>query len=53
MIWDVNSFDQWGVELGKQLAARLVPVVAGDLPPDELDQSTAGLIAYVNGTTAQ
>ena len=26
-IWDINSFDQWGVELGKALATRLLPVV--------------------------
>jgi glucose-6-phosphate isomerase len=29
-IWDINSFDQWGVELGKQLAQRIVPELAGD-----------------------
>ena len=28
-IWDINSFDQWGVELGKALATRLLPVVEG------------------------
>ena len=27
-IWDINSFDQWGVELGKELAVKLSPVVA-------------------------
>jgi glucose-6-phosphate isomerase len=30
VIWDVNSFDQWGVQLGKRLAAQLGPAVAGD-----------------------
>jgi len=47
-IWDINSFDQWGVELGKQLAARLYPIVTGEVTSSELDQSTAGLIAFVN-----
>jgi glucose-6-phosphate isomerase len=43
-IWGVNSFDQWGVELGKTLAKRLIPVVEGGEAPDSLDSSTAGLI---------
>ncbi|OKL46297.1 glucose-6-phosphate isomerase [Boudabousia liubingyangii] len=46
-VWGVNSFDQWGVELGKQLALQIYPAVAGD---DEAlaaqDDSTAGLIRY-------
>jgi glucose-6-phosphate isomerase len=29
VLWNLNSFDQWGVELGKQLASRLTPVLAG------------------------
>jgi glucose-6-phosphate isomerase len=41
----VNSFDQWGVELGKQLATQLIPMVKGDAAPDGKDSSTAGLIA--------
>jgi glucose-6-phosphate isomerase len=44
-VWDVNSFDQWGVELGKQLAATLIPMVKGEAAPDGKDASTAGLIA--------
>jgi glucose-6-phosphate isomerase len=44
-IWDVNSFDQWGVELGKQLAATLIPMVQGESAPEGKDGSTAGLIA--------
>jgi len=44
-IWDVNSFDQWGVELGKQLATQLIPMVKGEAAPDGKDSSTAGLIA--------
>jgi glucose-6-phosphate isomerase len=47
-VWDINPFDQWGVELGKELASRLAPIVAdpvGDL--GKLDSSTAGLIAHM------
>ena len=43
-IWDVNSFDQWGVELGKALATRLLPVVRDGASPAALDSSTAGLV---------
>jgi glucose-6-phosphate isomerase len=47
VIWGINSFDQWGVELGKQLANRLLPTLQGDLSHDaQLDASTSGLIAY-------
>ena len=34
VIWDVNSFDQWGVELGKRLASRLSEAVSGESPRD-------------------
>jgi glucose-6-phosphate isomerase len=44
-IWNINSFDQWGVEYGKQLANRLLPVIADGSAADGLDSSTAGLIA--------
>jgi glucose-6-phosphate isomerase len=30
VLWDVNSFDQWGVQLGKLLAAELAPAVGGE-----------------------
>jgi glucose-6-phosphate isomerase len=43
-IWDINSFDQWGVELGKALATRLLPVVQGEAASEELDSSTRGLV---------
>src|SRR5699024_4116868 len=47
VVWGINSFDQWGVELGKQLAKDLADAVAGDEAAiaDE-DASTAGLIRY-------
>src|SRR5699024_3264095 len=46
-VWGIYSFDQWGVELGKQLAKQLAPAVAGDA--DALaaeDSSTASLINF-------
>jgi glucose-6-phosphate isomerase len=47
-IWDINPFDQWGVELGKELASRLAPIVADPSASlTALDASTAGLIAHV------
>ena len=45
IIWNINSFDQWGVELGKQLAMRLLPMIESDASTAALDGSTAGLIA--------
>jgi glucose-6-phosphate isomerase len=44
-IWDINSFDQWGVELGKALAQKIIPELESpaDLPPDH-DSSTNNLI---------
>jgi glucose-6-phosphate isomerase len=46
-IWDINAFDQWGVELGKELASRLAPIVSDDKADlSALDASTAGLIDY-------
>jgi glucose-6-phosphate isomerase len=43
-IWDINPFDQWGVELGKALAGRLLPVVRDGAAADALDASTRGLV---------
>ncbi len=44
IIWNINSFDQWGVELGKQLASSLIPMLKGKDRTDAMDASTAGLI---------
>ncbi|GAA3910277.1 glucose-6-phosphate isomerase [Streptomyces gulbargensis] len=44
-IWDIDSFDQWGVELGKVLAKRIEPVLTEGTGGEELDSSTAGLVA--------
>ena len=47
VIWDINAFDQWGVELGKELCNRLAPIVSDrSKSTDGLDASTAGLIGY-------
>jgi glucose-6-phosphate isomerase len=47
-IWDVNSFDQWGVELGKALAKRIAPELAPDAGAEpEHDSSTRSLIRAV------
>jgi len=44
VIWDVNAFDQWGVELGKRLAGRILPELEGGAPVSTHDSSTNGLI---------
>ena len=47
LVWGMNSFDQWGVELGKELASRLGPAMSGTLSGDR-DASTQGLLkAYL------
>lgn len=47
IVWGVNSFDQWGVELGKQLANQLTPAVAGNKEVlAQQDPSTRGLIEF-------
>ena len=46
VVWNINSFDQWGVELGKQLAGKILPELAGDAPVTSHDSSTNGLINY-------
>jgi glucose-6-phosphate isomerase len=46
LIWDVNSFDQWGVELGKQLAKTILPELQTSESVKDHDSSTNGLIAF-------
>jgi glucose-6-phosphate isomerase len=47
VVWGIDSFDQWGVELGKQLAQEVGPAIAGDESAlAEQDASTRALIAY-------
>jgi len=45
VLFGINSFDQWGVELGKELATGLLPIVQGQKGTEDLDSSTAGLVA--------
>jgi len=46
VIWNINSFDQWGVELGKQLASVILAELKGEAEPAEHDASTRSLIDY-------
>ena len=47
VLLEINAFDQWGVELGKELATALMPVIEGKAPGNSHDSSTAGLAAYL------
>jgi glucose-6-phosphate isomerase len=46
VVWNIFSFDQWGVELGKQLAKKIQPELSDEQPVDTHDASTNGLINY-------
>jgi glucose-6-phosphate isomerase len=48
-IWDINAFDQWGVELGKELATGLQGVIEGAESAEGRDGSTAGLVGWIHG----
>jgi glucose-6-phosphate isomerase len=43
----INAFDQWGVELGKELANELLPLIEGKAPAGERNGSTMGLVAHL------
>ena len=45
-LWGINSFDQWGVELGKELANRITPELIGEPDPSQHDSSTNAAIAW-------
>ena len=47
-LFNINSFDQWGVELGKELATGLLPVVEGKENAAKRDASTAGLVEHIH-----
>jgi glucose-6-phosphate isomerase len=49
IIWNINSFDQWGVELGKQLAKKILPELTASGEVKSHDSSTNGLINYISG----
>jgi len=46
VMWDINSYDQWGVELGKQLAKAIEPELQNTTPTVSHDSSTNGLINF-------
>lgn len=48
VLWDINAFDQWGVELGKQLAGRILQELESGDDSSMHDSSTNGLIGYIN-----
>ncbi|NGN44163.1 glucose-6-phosphate isomerase [Mesorhizobium sp. CGMCC 1.15528] len=48
VLYGINSFDQWGVELGKELATGLLPVVEGTEDAARNDASTAGLVRHIH-----
>ncbi len=52
VLWNINSFDQWGVELGKQLAKVILPELAGPAPVTSHDVSTDGLINHLKALRA-
>ena len=47
IVWDINSYDQWGVELGKQLAKAIEPEMQDDAPVSSHDASTNLLINFI------
>ncbi len=49
VILGINSYDQWGVELGKELANALTPILQGKVSAAGKDGSTQGLVAYLQG----
>ena len=52
-IWNINTFDQWGVELGKQLAKKILPELQQDSPVTCHDGSTNSLINYYRENSSQ
>jgi glucose-6-phosphate isomerase len=46
VLWDINAFDQWGVELGKKLSGPIFTALAGRDDVGEFDTSTNNLIAF-------
>ncbi len=51
IVWNINSFDQWGVELGKQLAGKILPELRDVSVNSSHDASTASLIGYYRRQT--
>jgi len=53
VIWNINSFDQWGVELGKNIARDLLPAFRGEAPPRQTDPATRALIERIRSLRPQ
>lgn len=53
VIWSINSFDQWGVELGKNLIKQILPCLENSIETSELDSSTIGLIKFFEALKIQ
>jgi glucose-6-phosphate isomerase len=51
IIWDINSYDQWGVEYGKQIAQQILPLLKNGDEINDFDGSTNGLINYAKQRT--
>ena len=51
MLWDINSYDQWGVEYGKQIAQQILPQLTNAEVITNFDSSTNGLINYTKSIT--
>jgi glucose-6-phosphate isomerase len=45
-VWGINSFDQWGVELGKKLAQKISHQIAQGIPSSDQDDSTSQLLQW-------
>ncbi|OPB35110.1 glucose-6-phosphate isomerase [Bartonella taylorii] len=53
ILMNINSFDQWGVELGKELANELLSILRGENKADNRDSSTIGLLAHIQVRRAE
>jgi glucose-6-phosphate isomerase len=53
IVWGINSFDQWGVELGKQLAQEIEPMLAKQTISEASNSSTGGLVRTILGFRAR
>lgn len=47
VIWGINPFDQWGVEMGKEIAKELLPALQGESANKQFDSSTEGLLKFI------
>lgn len=47
VIWGINPFDQWGVEMGKEIAKELLPALQGENISSQFDSSTQGLLNFI------